>query len=80
MAVRGYRAPPALTTDRVKRMPAGYLFAVITNGFGGMPDYSEQISPEDRWAIVTYVRALQLRQAGLSEVPVDRRRELEEAP
>lgn len=80
VALRGYRAPPALVTDRVRRMPAGYIFAVITNGFGGMPDYAEQIQPDDRWAIVTYLRALQLRQSTLAEVPSDRRTELDEAP
>lgn len=80
VALRGFRAPPSLLTDRVQRMPAGYIFAVITNGFGGMPDYSEQVRAADRWAITTYIRALQLRQqATLADVPADRRRELDGA-
>lgn len=46
----------------LKDVPVGYMFEVITRGYGGMPDYSSQISPEDRWRIVAYVRALQLSQ------------------
>jgi mono/diheme cytochrome c family protein len=71
---RGYRQPPSLHIDRLRQAPAGYLFDVITNGFGAMPDYSAQISPRDRWAIVAYVRALQLsRQATVDDVPEDQR-------
>jgi mono/diheme cytochrome c family protein len=47
---------------------------VITNGFGAMPDYASQIKVEDRWAIVAYVRALQLSEhATLADVPADKR-------
>jgi hypothetical protein len=61
-------------------MPVGYFFDVITNGFGAMSDYSAQISVEDRWAVVAYVRALQLSQnARLDDVPSDRRSALDEA-
>jgi mono/diheme cytochrome c family protein len=67
VALRGFRAPPSLLTDRVRRLPVGYIFAVITNGFGGMPDYAEQIAADDRWAIVTYVRALQLSRAEVTQ-------------
>jgi hypothetical protein len=46
------------------------LFDVITSGFGSMPDYSAQIAPRDRWAIVAYIRALQLSQsASAADVP-----------
>jgi len=77
VALRGFRAPPSLLTDRVQRMPVGYIFAVITNGFGGMPDYSEQVAATDRWAIITYIRALQIaHQATVAEVPADKRGEL----
>ncbi len=74
---RGYRRPPSFHVDRLRNVRAGYLFDVITRGFGAMPDYSAQIPPADRWAIVAYVRALQLSQnATLADVPVTVRREL----
>jgi mono/diheme cytochrome c family protein len=67
---RGYRRPPSLHIDRLRQAPAGYLFDVITSGFGAMPDYSAQIAPRDRWAIVAYIRALQLSQQGtIADVP-----------
>ena len=61
---RGYRKPPSYHIDRLKQADAGYMFDVITNGFGAMPDYKAQIDPRDRWLIVAYVRALQLSQTG----------------
>ena len=71
---RGYRKPPSFHEDRLRQAPAGYFFDVITNGFGAMPDYSAQINPRDRWAIVAYVRALQLSQrATIEEVPPEER-------
>ena len=75
---RGYRRPPSYHTDRLRQAPAGYFFDVITNGFGAMPDYAVQISPPDRWAIVAYIRALQISQnAAIADVPADKRSELE---
>jgi mono/diheme cytochrome c family protein len=71
---RGYRAPPSLHVDRLRLAPPGHFFDVITSGFGAMPDYAAQISAEDRWAIVAYIRALQLSQhATAADVPADRR-------
>ncbi|HEY7098124.1 MAG TPA: cytochrome c [Terriglobales bacterium] len=67
---RGFRHPPSYMTERLRKAPLGYIFDVITNGFGAMPDYSSQISPKDRWEIVAYVRALQLSQyATAAEIP-----------
>ncbi len=67
---RGYRQPPSFHIDRLRQADAGYLFDVITNGFGVMPDYRVQVAPRDRWAIVAYIRALQLSQhAAASDVP-----------
>ena len=60
---RGYRPPPSFHIDRLRLQAVGHFFDVITNGFGAMPDYAAQIGPEDRWAIVAYIRALQLSQA-----------------
>jgi hypothetical protein len=59
----------------------GYFFDVITNGFGNMPDYSAQVEPADRWRIIAYIRALQLSQhAPVSDVPADKRGELNKKP
>ncbi|MBI2833361.1 MAG: cytochrome c [Acidobacteria bacterium] len=75
---RGYRRPPSLHVDRLRAAPPGHFFDVMTNGFGAMPDYRHQISVPDRWAIVAYIRALQLSQrATIADVPAGRRRELE---
>jgi Cytochrome C oxidase, cbb3-type, subunit III len=74
---RGYRAPASFHMDRLRQAPVGYFFDVMTNGFGVMPDYAQQIQPEDRWAIVAYIRALQLSQhATLGDVPEDQRQQL----
>jgi mono/diheme cytochrome c family protein len=59
---RGYTAPPSFHIERLRREKVGHFFFVITNGYGSMPDYRQQIPPRDRWAIVAYVRALQLSQ------------------
>lgn len=75
---RGFRRPPTFHQDRLRDAPVGHLFDVITNGFGAMPDYQAQIRAQDRWAIVAYVRALQLSEhASLADVPADKRNELE---
>jgi mono/diheme cytochrome c family protein len=67
---RGYRRPPSFHQDRLRDAPVGHFFDVITNGFGAMPDYATQIRPEDRWAIIAYVRALQLSEhATANDVP-----------
>src|SRR5215470_19230696 len=69
-AVRGMKHPPTYHQDRLRDSPNGYYFDVITNGFGGMLGYSAQVPPADRWAIVAYVRALQLsRNAKASDLP-----------
>ncbi len=74
---RGFRHPPSYHIDRLRQAPVGYFYDVITNGFGAMPDYSAQIQPRDRWAIVAYIRALQLSQnAPLSDVPGDAQAQL----
>ena len=68
---RGFaRKPPSYHILRLQKAPLGYFFDVMTNGFGIMPDYASQISPEDRWNIVAYIRALQLSQsATMADVP-----------
>lgn len=59
---RGFRRPPSFHEPRLRQAPLGHFYDVISNGFGAMPDYAAQVNPHDRWAIVAYVRALQLSQ------------------
>jgi mono/diheme cytochrome c family protein len=68
---RGFaRKPPSYHIPRLQKVPLGYFYDVITNGFGTMPDYASQIPPQDRWNIVAYLRALQLSQnATMADVP-----------
>jgi mono/diheme cytochrome c family protein len=74
---RGYRRPPSFHIDRLRNEKTGYFFDVMTNGFGAMPDYAAQVPVADRWAIVAYLRALQLSEnARLEDVPADHRAEL----
>ncbi len=77
---RGFRAPPSYHIDRLREAPAGHYFDVVTNGFGAMASYANRIEVADRWAIVAYIRALQLSQnAPLDDVPDDERDKLEAA-
>ena len=88
---RGYVKPPSFHTDRsigfgirgvrigLRDVPVGYIYEVISIGFGAMPDYASQIPPDDRWAIVAYVRTLQLSQnASLADLPADLQKQARE--
>jgi Cytochrome C oxidase, cbb3-type, subunit III len=67
---RGYRQPTSFHDERLRNADPGYFFDVITNGFGAMPDYRMQLAARDRWAVIAYIRALQLSQrAAPSDVP-----------
>jgi mono/diheme cytochrome c family protein len=57
---RGYKQPPSYYTETLRGAPVGHFFDVITNGWGSMPSYAQQVPVQDRWAIVAYIRALQL--------------------
>lgn len=59
---RGFRRAASFNDDRLRQAPVGHYFDAITNGWGAMPSYKTQIPAEDRWAIIAYVRALQLSQ------------------
>ena len=59
---RGYAGAGNFHTARLEAAPLGHFFNVISNGYGAMPDYSAQLNPADRWAVVAYIRALQLSQ------------------
>ena len=78
---RGFPSPPSLHIDRLRAAPVGHLYEVIGNGFGLMYSYASRVAPEDRWAIVAYIRALQLSQhAPLAELGPEARAQLEVAP
>jgi mono/diheme cytochrome c family protein len=79
-ARRGFkRMPPSFQTDGLRSAPAGHFFDVMTNGFGAMPSYANQIPVRDRWAITAYIRALQLSQsATINDVPAGERQRLGE--
>jgi len=59
---RGFRRAASFNDERLMQAPVGHFFDAITNGWGAMPSYAPQIPPQDRWAIIAYIRALQLSQ------------------
>jgi mono/diheme cytochrome c family protein len=63
IAERGFFPPPTYHLDRLRQAPVGHIFDVITNGYGAMYSYGDRISAADRWAIVAYIRTLQMSQA-----------------
>jgi hypothetical protein len=78
---RGYRRPPSFHTAQLRNQTTGHFFDVMTNGFGAMPPYKTMIPPRDRWAIVAYIRALQLSQnATVNDVPAGDRALLDAPP
>ena len=81
-ARRGFkRFPPSFHNERLRTSPAGHFFDVITNGFGAMQPYANQLTVPDRWAIVAYIRALQLSQwTTIGDVPANERTRLEQEP
>jgi mono/diheme cytochrome c family protein len=78
---RGLRQAASYHQERLRQEKVGYFYDVITNGFGAMQGYAEQVPVRDRWLIVAYVRALQLSQhASVNDVPAERRADLDAAP
>jgi Cytochrome C oxidase, cbb3-type, subunit III len=69
---RGFPAPQSFHTDRLRQVPDGHFYNVITNGFGRMFPYDYRVPPDDRWAITAYIRVLQFsQQASLEELPAE---------
>lgn len=67
---RGFPRPPSYDEPRLRAAPDRHFFDVITQGHGVMPPYGDRVAPDDRWAIVAYIRALQLgRQAPVADLP-----------
>jgi mono/diheme cytochrome c family protein len=62
IARRGFPHPPSYHQPRLREAPDRHFYDVMTNGYGIMRSYADRVPPEDRWAIVAYVRALQLSQ------------------
>jgi hypothetical protein len=74
---RGFPPPPSYHIDRLRQAPVGYFFEVMTKGYGTMFSYADRVSPEDRWRIAAYIRALQLSQgATINDVPSEQRQQL----
>jgi len=74
---RGYKQPPSFHDQRLRDISVGYLFNVITAGFGVMPSYAPQVPVNDRWAIISYIRALQLsRNASIEDLTLEEKSRL----
>lgn len=73
---RGFPAPPSYHTDRLRGAPDRHFYDVITQGYGAMYPYADRVSRQDRWAIVAYIRALQLSRHAPAQLlsAADRRR------
>ncbi|HEY6863916.1 MAG TPA: cytochrome c [Burkholderiales bacterium] len=79
VARRGFPHPPSYHVERLRAAPDRHFYDVITNGHGVMASYANRVEPEDRWAIVAYIRALQRSQwAAESDVPPDELARLKE--
>ncbi|MDQ6632195.1 MAG: cytochrome c [Verrucomicrobiota bacterium] len=77
---RGFPAPPSYHSDRLRNAPAGHFFDVMTRGYGVMFSQASHVTPEDRWAIAAYIRALQLSQhASPADVPTNELAQLKDA-
>jgi mono/diheme cytochrome c family protein len=78
IVLRGFPQPPSFHIDRLRQAPPGHFFDVMTNGLGVMYSYASRVSPEERWRIAAYIRALQLsQQADLADAPAAEREKLQ---
>ncbi|MGH7950880.1 MAG: c-type cytochrome [Limisphaerales bacterium] len=79
VVARGFPAPPSYHIARLRAAPVGHFFDVMTRGYGAMYSFASRVTPEDRWAIAAYIRALQLSEhATLADVPAQERAKLED--
>lgn len=77
---RGFSRPPSFHIDRLRKAPVGHFFEVITRGYGTMYSYASRVPPEERWAIIAYIRALQLSQnVRLDELSPEERQQFQGA-
>ena len=78
---KGFVQPASFHEERLQASPVGYFFNVITNGYGRMYSYGSRVPPEDRWAIASYIKALQYSQtAPVADLPAEVRERLSSAP
>jgi mono/diheme cytochrome c family protein len=71
---RGFSPPPSYHIDRLRDAPTAHFYDVITNGYGAMYSFAQRVRPDDRWAIASYIRALQRsRQATVAELTPEQR-------
>ncbi len=81
IARRGFPHPPSYHIDRLRQAPDRHFFDVMSKGYGIMHSYADRVAPPDRWAIVAYIRALQLSQhADANSLPPEARQQLAKAP
>lgn len=81
VARRGFPHPPTYHSERLRRAPDHHFFDVISRGYGIMASYADRVEPAERWAIVAYIRALQLSQgARAADLPPEVRQRLAAAP
>lgn len=82
IAQRGYQLKRPVGnyhSDRLRKMPVGHFYDVITNGYGAMYSYASRIEPQDRWAIVAYIRVLQESQyASVNDLTAEEKAKLDE--
>jgi mono/diheme cytochrome c family protein len=80
VARRGFPHPPSYHDERLRRAPDRHFYDVMSEGYGVMASYADRVAPSDRWAIVAYIRALQLSQhAPVAALPPGAREHLEQA-
>jgi mono/diheme cytochrome c family protein len=78
IAQRGFPHPPSYHIDRLRKIPDRHFYDVMTNGYGIMYSYADRVTPAERWAIVAYIRALQLSQhADPARLPQEARERLQ---
>jgi mono/diheme cytochrome c family protein len=71
---RGLKQPPSYHIERLREAPVGHFYDVISNGYGAMLNYAQQLQVRDRWAIIAYIRALQYSQnANVNDLPAEAR-------
>jgi mono/diheme cytochrome c family protein len=76
---RGFTPARSFHDPRLRDAPAGHFFEVITQGFGPMPSYANQLSEHDRWAVIAYIRALQFsRNARVDQLPPEDRQKMKD--
>ncbi|HJW25192.1 MAG TPA: cytochrome c, partial [Rhodocyclaceae bacterium] len=81
VARRGFPHPPTYHSERLRRAPDRHFFDVISRGYGIMASYADRVEPAERWAIVAYIRALQLSQgARAADLPPEVRQRLAAVP